>query len=48
MTLPRLDEQLNQVGEVVLNTERQVYDFIDSKKDVALRDFQVVFGEIEA
>jgi hypothetical protein len=47
MTLPRLDEQRNQVGEVVLNTERQVYDFIDAKKDVALRDFQVIYGEID-
>jgi hypothetical protein len=48
MTLPQLDDQRNQAGEVVLNTEREVYDFIDAKKDIALRDFQVIYGEIDA
>jgi hypothetical protein len=48
MTLPHIDGQRNQIGEIVLSTERQVYDFIDAKKDVALRDFQVIYGEIEA
>ncbi|MFL6605658.1 MAG: restriction endonuclease [Steroidobacteraceae bacterium] len=48
MILPQLDDQRNCVGEIALGTARQVYDFIDAKKDVALRDFQVIYGEIEA
>jgi hypothetical protein len=47
MTLPHLDEQRNQIGEITLSTERQVYDFINVKKDVALRDFRMIYGEIE-
>ncbi len=46
MTLPQLDEHRNQVGQIVLTNDRQVYDFIDAKKDTALRDFQVIYGEI--
>lgn len=48
MTLPSLDENGNQNGSITLATYRQVYDFVDRCKDVALRQFQVLYGEIDA
>lgn len=47
MTLPSLDSSGNQDGTITLATYRQVYDFIDQHKDVALKHFQVLFGEID-
>ena len=41
MTLPSLDENGNA------DTYRQVYDFIERSKDLALRYFQVLYGEID-
>ncbi|WP_306549611.1 restriction endonuclease [Desulfobulbus sp.] len=48
MTLPALDLNGLRSGNVILCTYRQVYDFIDNNKDIALKHFQVLFGEIEA
>lgn len=48
MTLPSLDEKGNQGGTITLTTYRQVYDFIDRHKDLALKHFQVLYGEIDA
>lgn len=48
MTLPRLDGSGKQNGTLTLNTYRQVYDFIAQNKDMALRHFQVLYGEIDA
>ena len=48
MTLPSLDENGSPNGTITLTTYRQVYDFIDRSKDVALRHFQVLYGEIDA
>jgi hypothetical protein len=46
--LPGLDEKGNQVGIITLTTYRQVYDFIDRSKDLALKHFQMLYGEIDA
>ena len=48
MTLPSLDSEGNVEGELVLTSDRQVYDFIDANKDIALKHFQVLYGEIAA
>ena len=48
MTLPSLDEKGNQDGTITLATYRQVYDFIDRNKDLVLKHFQVLYGEIDA
>lgn len=48
MTLPSLDENENENGTITLTTYRQVYDFIDRHKDLALKHFQVLYGEIDA
>jgi hypothetical protein len=48
ITLPRIGEEGNQDGAITLATYRQLYDFIDREKDAALRNFQLLYGEIEA
>jgi len=48
MTLPSLDESGNEDGTITLTTYRQLYDFIDRSKDLALKQFQVLYGEIDA
>jgi hypothetical protein len=47
ITLPSLDEKGHQDGTITLTTYRQVYDFIDRHKDLALKHFQVLYGEID-
>ena len=47
ITLPSVDVHGNVDGEHTLGTYREVYDFIDANKDVALRNFQIVYGEIQ-
>jgi Restriction endonuclease len=48
MTLPALDSKGNVSGEIILNSYRQVYDFIDVNKNTALKSFQILYGEINA
>lgn len=48
MTLPALDAQGNINGKITLSSYRQLYDFIDANKDVALKHFQILYGEIDA
>jgi hypothetical protein len=48
MTLPNLDENGVPNGTITLSTYRQVYTFIDRKKDLAMKHFQVLYGEIDA
>lgn len=48
MTLPGLDKKGNPDGTVSLSTYRQVYDFIDRSKDLAMKHFQVLYGEVDA
>lgn len=48
MTLPALDSKGNVSGEITLSSYRQVYDFIDVNKDTALKNFQILYGEINA
>lgn len=47
MTLPSLDENGDQNGSITLASYRQVYDFVDRCKDVALSQFQLLYGEID-
>jgi Restriction endonuclease len=47
MTLPALDPQGKINGTITLSSYRQLYDFIDQNKDVALKHFQVLYGEID-
>jgi hypothetical protein len=48
MTLPSLDEEGTINGTITITSYRQLYDFIDQNKDVALRHFQVLYGEVDA
>jgi hypothetical protein len=47
LTLPRIDGRRNEDGTITLTTYRQVYGFIDREKDSALKNFQLLYGEIE-
>lgn len=47
ITLPRLSESGNVDGTIILTTYRQVYNFIESSKDLAMKHFQVLYGEID-
>jgi Restriction endonuclease len=47
MTLPTLDDQGNINGTITLNSYRQLYDFIDQNKEVALRHFQLLYREAD-
>jgi hypothetical protein len=47
MQLPAIDESGNENGTIILSTYRQVYDFIDRYKDSALKEFQMLYGEVE-
>lgn len=47
MVLPSLDRAGQIVGEVVLNTYREFYDFVEANKDEALPQFQIFYGESE-
>jgi hypothetical protein len=47
MTLPRLNAQGLHDGTITLRTYREVYDFIEQNKQKALREFQILYGEIE-
>jgi hypothetical protein len=46
MTLPSVDENGAADGTITLSTYRQVYNFIDRNKDLAMKHFQVLYGEI--
>jgi hypothetical protein len=46
MTIPALDGNGNVDGTITLTSCRQVYDFIDQNKDVALKQFQILYGEL--
>jgi hypothetical protein len=47
IVLPSLDSGGQINGQVVINSYRQLYDFIDSKKDEALKQFQILYGEMD-
>lgn len=47
ITLPRLSESGNVDGTIILTRYRQVYNFIESSKDLAMKQFQVLYGEID-
>lgn len=46
IVLPAVDPCGMFHGEVRINSYRQLYDFIDANKDVALHHFQVLHGEV--
>jgi Restriction endonuclease len=46
MILPAVDERGAISGEVRIETYRQLYNFIDASKDLALYHFQVLHGEV--
>jgi hypothetical protein len=48
ITVPSLNQAGQIDGQIVIGSYRQFYDFIDASKDVALRHFQVLYGEIDA
>lgn len=45
LEFPSVDANGDVNGEVSLKTYRQVYDFIETNKDNALKHFQILFGE---
>jgi len=47
ITVPSLNKACQVDGQITLHSYRQLYDFIDANKDIALRYFQLVYGEIE-
>ena len=47
IVLPAVDERGAIHGEVRINSYRQLYDFINANKEIALYHFQVLHGEIE-
>jgi len=47
MTLPALDANANRIGNITLSTYREVYDFIERNKELALRHFQILYGEVQ-
>ncbi len=47
MTLPALDSQGDVSSKITLSSYRQLYDFIDRNKDVALRHFRMLYGEVD-
>lgn len=46
IVLPAVDDHGVVAGEVRLDTYRQLYDFIDANKDLALYHFRVLHGEV--
>ncbi|HMD09374.1 MAG TPA: hypothetical protein VKH63_17710 [Candidatus Acidoferrum sp.] len=48
MTVPSLNKAGQVDGQIILHSYRQLYDFIDANKDIALRYFQLAYREIEA
>lgn len=48
ITVPSLDRAGQINGRMVIGSYRRFYDFIDASKDLALRHFQVLYGEIDA
>lgn len=47
ISLPAVDERGAIHGEIQINSYRQLYDFIDTNKEIALYHFQVLHGEVE-
>ena len=45
MKLPKLDASGNVVGELTLKTYREVYDFIELNKELALNQYDALFSE---
>jgi hypothetical protein len=46
IVLPAVNELGWFDGDISISTYRQLYDFIDASKDLALYHFQVLYGEI--
>jgi hypothetical protein len=47
MVLPRLTDEAKHDGQVRLTSYREYFDFMDAKKDLSFRQFQVLYGETE-
>lgn len=45
-SLPAVDDRGAIHGQVHINLYRQLYDFIDTNKDIALHHFRVLHGEV--
>lgn len=48
INVPSLNPAGQIDGQIVIGSYRQFYDFIDASKDIALRHFRVLYGEIDA
>jgi hypothetical protein len=46
IVLPAINERGEFDGTISIRTYRQLYDFIDKNKDLALYHFQVLHGEV--
>lgn len=46
--LPKLNDSFEVKGQVIINTHREYFDFVEVNKDKALKQFQVLYGEIDA
>ena len=48
MVLPAVDEKGDIDGEIRITSYRQLYDFMNQIKDIALHHFQMLYGENDA
>lgn len=46
ISIPKINNNLDQIGEIEINSDRQYFDFIDKNKDLALLHFMILFREI--
>lgn len=45
MTIPVIDDELNQIGIEVIDTYRKYFDIVERDKDKALKHFKILYGE---
>ncbi len=45
MTIPVIDDELNQIGTEVIDTYRKYFDIVERDKDKALKHFKILYGE---
>ena len=46
ISVPLIDDNLEQIGKIEINSDRQYFDFINKNKDLALRHFMILYREI--
>jgi hypothetical protein len=47
LTLPKVNDWFEVVGETIIRTHREYFDFVEAEKDKAFYRYQILFGELE-